>query len=226
MVQASALDAADAERLTALVQSSSEGGDDDVDAPAGAVYEGHSGGILETLGDLLEKAKSQLDAARKKETTNLYNFEMLKQSLEDQIKFGNKELEAAKKGLAASGEAKATAEGDLEVTTKDLNADIKTLADTHHDCMTTASNFEAETKSRAEELKALAEAKKVIVETTSGATDLSYGLAQVSLLQLTAPRQVVRFVRDLAHKQHSTALAQLASRLDSAMRFPGEEDSF
>merc|ERR1719221_262443 len=110
---------------------------------------------------------------------------MLKQSLLDQIKFGNKEHSDAKKGLAASGEKKAIAEGDLEVTTKDLNADIKTLADTHHDCMTTASNFEAETKSRAEELKALAEAKKVIVATTSGATDFSYGLAQVSLLQLT-----------------------------------------
>merc|ERR1719262_1415467 len=229
MVQASALDAADAQRLTALVQedqpvyTSSEG---DSGAPEGVVYEGHSGGILETLGDLLEEAKGQLDAARKKETTNLNNFELLKQSLKDQIKFGNAELDKAKKGLAASGEAKATAEGDLAVTTKDLNSDIQTLADTHHDCMTTASNFEAETKSRAEELAAMAEAKKILVETTSGATSLSYGLAQVSLLQLSAPRQVVRFVRDLAHKQHSTALAQLASRLDSAMRFPGEEDSF
>merc|ERR1719333_1532448 len=224
MVQASALNAADAERLTALVQSSD--GDNDVGAPAGAVYEGHSGGILETLGDLLEKAKSQLDAARKKETTNLYNFEMLKQSLEDQIKFGNAELVKAKKGLAASGEKKATAEGDLAVTTTDLNSDIKTLAETHHDCMTTASNFEAETKSRGEELSALAAAKKVIVETTSGATDLSYGLAQVSLLQLSSglPSQAVRFVRDLAHKQKSTALAQLASRLDSAVRFGSGDD--
>merc|ERR1719333_415206 len=222
MVQASALNAADAERLTALVQSSD--GDNDVGAPAGAVYEGHSGGILDTLGDLLEKAKSQLDAARKKETTNLYNFEMLKQSLEDQIKFGNAELAKAKKGLAASGEKKATAEGDLAVTTTDLNSDIKTLAETHHDCMTTASNFEAETKSRGEELSALAAAKKVIVETTSGAESLSYGLAQVSLLQLASGRalvvpQVVRFVRDLAHKQKSTMLAQLASRMESAVRY-------
>merc|ERR1719310_942823 len=31
--------------------------------------------------------------------------------------------------------------------------------------------------------------------------------------------EVVRFVRDLAHKQKSTMLAQLASRLDSAMRY-------
>jgi hypothetical protein len=228
MVQASALNAADADRLTALVQSSSADGDSDVNAPAGAVYEGHSGGILATLGDLLDKAKSQLDAARKKETTNLYNFQMLEQSLADQIKFGNAELDKAKKGLAASGEKKAAAEGDLEVTTKDLNSDIQTLADTHHDCMTTASNFEAETKSRGEELEAMAQAKKVIVETTSGATELSYGLTQVSLLQLSSgtPSRAVRFVRELANKHKSTALAQLASRLDSALRYSSGDDIF
>merc|ERR1719453_2809922 len=164
MVQASALNAADAERLTALVQSSSSddqpvytSSEGDSGAPEGAVYEGHSGGILDVLGNLLEEAKEQLDAARKKETTNLNNFELLKQSLKDQIKFGNAELDKAKKGLAASGEKKATAEGDLEVTTKDLNGDIKTLADTHHDCMTKASEYEAETKSRGEELAAMAE---------------------------------------------------------------------
>merc|ERR1719191_2585573 len=146
---------------------------------------------------------------------------MLEQSLEDQIKFGNAELAKAKKGLAASGEKKATAEGDLEVTTKDLNSDISTLADLHHNCMTKASEFEAETKSRAEELKAMAEAKKVLVETTSGATSLSYGLDQVSLLQLKAGREfnVERFVRELATKQKSTLLAQLASRISSAVRF-------
>jgi predicted nucleic acid-binding Zn-ribbon protein len=226
IVQASGLNAADAQRLTAFVQedqdqpvyTSSEG---DIGAPEGAVYEGHSGGILVTLGDLLDKAKSQLDAARKKETTNLNNFELLAQSLKDQIKFGEAELAKAKKGLAASGEKKATAEGDLAVTTKDLNSDISTLGDLHHNCMTKASVFEAETTSRAEELKAMAEAKKVLVETTSGATSLSYGLDQVSLLQVKTGRQfdVERFVRDLARKQKSTMLAQLASRISSAVRF-------
>merc|ERR1712238_485642 len=89
----------------------------------------------------------------------------------------------------------------------------------HHDCMTKAANFEAETKSRGEELKALATAKKIIKEATS--------LAQVSFVQVAAPQlstgtdlakyEVVRFVRDLAHKQRSTVLAQLASHLASAM---------
>jgi len=65
-----------------------------------------------------------------------------------------------KKSLAASGETKATATGDLTVTSKALAADIATLEDLHKDCLTKAQDFEAETKSRTEELKALAEAKK------------------------------------------------------------------
>jgi predicted nucleic acid-binding Zn-ribbon protein len=223
MVQASALNAADADRLTALAQTSSKDGDDDMGAPAGAVYEHQEGGIIATMTDLLDKAQAQLDAARKKETTNLNNFEMIQQSLEDQIKNANSQLEKAKKALAASGEKKATAEGDLAVTTKDLNSDIKTLADTHHDCMTKATDFEAETKSRGEELAAMAEAKKILVEATGGAAKLSYGLSQVSFLQLTSGSgeeiKVVRFVRALGKKHKSTQLMQLAARIASAVRF-------
>ena len=83
----------DASRLTALAQSSSQDADDDsVGAPAGEVYESHSGGILETLTDLMEKAEEQLDSTRKKETQDTHAFEMLKQSLKDEIKYSEKEL--------------------------------------------------------------------------------------------------------------------------------------
>merc|ERR1719243_221209 len=86
--------------------------------------------------------------------------------------------------------------------------------------MTGAEDFEAETKSRGEELKALATAKKIIVEATSGAQDISYSFVQVSMSSGAdlANFEAVRFVRDLAQKQKSTALAQLASRMVTAMR--------
>ena len=73
----------------------------------------------------------------------------------------------------------------------------------------------------------MAAAKQVIAEATGGAADLSYGLVQTSFLQVNskinsgadlANFEAVRFVRDLARKQHSTALAQLASRMAAAMR--------
>merc|ERR1712194_336083 len=180
MVRASLIEVSDASRLTAFVQSAQKESDDDDDAgaPAAAVYKSQSGGIVDTIQDLLGKAEDQLADIRKTEHKNKNNFTLLEQSLEDEIKFANNDLDAAKKGIAASTEKKATAEGDLEVTKKDLAEDVAAKATLHHDCMTKAANFEAETKSRGEELKALATAKKIIKEATS--------LAQVSFVQVAS----------------------------------------
>merc|ERR1712151_7433 len=80
------------------------------------------------------------------------------------------------------------------------------------------STFEAETRSRGEELKAMAEAKKVIREATGAA----------SFVQLAATsgsdQQAVRMVRDLARKENSAALAQLASRVSSVAHLHGPFD--
>jgi hypothetical protein len=148
---------------------------------------------------------------------------MLKQSLTDAIEFAEKDMDKAKKGLAESQEKKAVAEGDLDVASKDLAEDIKTKSTLHQDCMTAAEEFEMAVKSRGEELQALATAKKVIKESTGGAAEQTYGLNQVSFLQLEssadlAKFEAVRFIRDLARKSNSPALAQLASRMSSAMK--------
>jgi len=235
MVEANSLSSADASKLTSLLQSQQEDGD--AGAPAAAVYKGQSGGIISTLTDLFDKAEAQLAEARQTEVKNTQAYQMLAQSLTDEIKFATKDMDKAKKNLAASSEAKATAEGDLSVTQKDLAEDVKLLGTLHQDCMKGAETFEAETKSRGEELAALATAKKVIAETTSGAADQSYGLNQVSLLQISrlasgadlANFEAVRFVRDLARKQNSASLAQLASKMAQAMRFgsqSGTSDPF
>merc|ERR1719443_2747424 len=114
MVQATSLSSADASKLTALLQSSDA--DADMGAPAAAVFKSSSGGIVETLQDLFEKAEAQLEEARKTETKSVQAYQMLAQSLKDEIKYGNKDMDKAKKNLATSAEAKATAEGDLSVT--------------------------------------------------------------------------------------------------------------
>jgi len=220
LVDASTLTSADAKGIAALVQTQQANDEGDVGAPNPAVYKGQSGGIIDTLGDLLEKAESQLSELRNKETAALHEFEALKQSLEDKMKYETKELEEAKTGIAASNEKKATAEGDLEVTTKNLNEDVVALSDLHHECLTKAQDYEVEMKSRGEELTTIATAKKAIQETTSGAEGLSYGLNQVSFLQHSQEHgfQVIRFLRGVAQQQHLPALAQLTVRIDSAIR--------
>merc|ERR1740138_281895 len=201
MLEAASMNSESASKLAAFLQNDQEDGE--LGAPAGTVYEGHSDGIIGTMQDLYEKAEAQLEKARAAETKSVQAYQMLAQSLKDEIKYGTKDMDKAKKDLGASDQAKATAEGDLAVTSKDLAEDVSTLSTLHQDCMKGAEDFEAETKSRGEELKALATAKKVIAE-------------------------AVLFVRDLAQKQKSTALAQLASRMAQAMHVGGRsrEDIF
>merc|ERR1740122_514854 len=160
----------------------------------------------------MAKAKAgQLDKVRKTETAAKHNFEMLKQSMEDAMKFAEEDMAKAKAGIAESAQVKASAEGDLDVTSKSLKADTESLADLHQECMTKAQDFEAETKSRGEELKALGVAKKAIQDNTAGAAEQSYGLSQVSLMQISSSTdltnlEAVHFVRKLAHEVKSMDL--------------------
>lgn len=234
MVSASMMASADAEKLNSFIQGASTADAMEMGAPAAAVYESQSGGIVETLSDLKDKAEAQLDAARKKETESRHNFELLRQSLEDEIRFANKDMAESKKNLAASAQTKASAGGDLDVTSKDLAADVEAKSKLHQSCMTKAEDFEAEAKSRNEELSALAEAKKIIESQTGGAESFSYSYGQVSFVQQTKISsasdlrhyEMVRFVRDLAKKDGSLELAQLARRVSSAMHGRSSEDVF
>merc|ERR1719223_2485146 len=140
------------------------------------------------------------------------------------MKYASADLDEAKKSSAANEEKKATAEGDLQVTTKALNEDKADLAGLHHDCMTKASAYETEVSSRGEELKALATAKKIIKEATSLAQTDSF----VQLASSTKGNKVVHILKKLATAQASTALSQLASRVQSAIRLGSSsgEDPF
>merc|ERR1719272_66252 len=163
--------------------------------------------IVDLLNDLLEKAQTQLDEARKKESDNTNNYNLLKLELDDAIKFGNTELDKAKKAKAVASEVKAKAEGEMAVTVKGMNEDLTLLAETHHDCMTKANDFETTTAERAAELKALAMAKKIIIEATGGA----FAQSAESFLQIRtssgmrlatradlANFEAVKFVRSLS----------------------------
>jgi len=215
MVSAEQMSVADGKKLSALVQTENDAKDSEAafGAPAAAVYESSSGGIVDTLQGLLDTATEQLESARKAEVVAKQNFELKTQSLSDEVKYATKDLDEAKKSSAANSEKLATAQGDLTVTTKALNEDKADLASLHAECMQKASAYESEVTSRGEELKALATAKKIIKEATS--------LAQTSFIQLVSSskgNKIVHVLKDLANAQHSTALSQLASRVQSAVR--------
>merc|ERR1719482_1102758 len=161
VIDAASINSHDKKKLLALAQSDANEEDDTIDASAmlGApdpdAYKSHSGtsNIVDILGDMREKAESQLDEARKTEMNSKHNYDMLKQSLEDEIAVDKKELAEAKATKSGGEETKATAEGDLDVTQKDLADASKVLGSIHQDCMLQATDHEVSVKSRAEELK-------------------------------------------------------------------------
>jgi cell division protein FtsB len=149
---------------------------------------------------------------------------MLKQSLEDANKNGEKDLADEKATKKAAEEEKATDEKDLQMTVKALTDAETKLADTKASCMGIAADHEASVASRNEELKMIAEAKKVLTETSSGAVGQTYSLLQVSENSKMKTRadlkraEVLSKVKNLAKHFHSSALAQLASRIEAAVK--------
>jgi len=230
VIDAAGFAGVDKQKLVALVQSQNSD-DQEPGAPEAAVYKTHSSGILDVLEDMKEKAEGSLSDLRKEETNSKHNFEMLKQSLEDQMTADTKDMEDEKAAKAEAAEGKATAEGDLAETVKLLKNTKDALATASATCMQVAADHEATVKARNEELKAIATATKILEDTTSGAASQTYSLLQVARLQSRsdlAGLEVVQLVKQLAKKHHSSALAQLASRMTAAIRFgaSGGEDPF
>jgi len=217
VMDAASFSIADKTKLVALVQSRQNDQDEDAGAPAGAVFKSSSGGILEVLQDMKEKAEDELASLRKEETSAKNNFDMLKQSLDDSMAADNKDMEDEKSARATAEEDKAGAEGELSSLAGSLKETEAELDTVRNDCMQTAADHSDSKKSRAEELKVIAEAKKILEDSSGGAVADTYSFIQTR--KDLANREVVVIVQKLAKEQNSAALTQLASRIATVLKF-------
>jgi len=187
ILNAAALSLHDKKKLQSMLQEGQQSASEDefgldsvMGAPAPDAYKGHSGGIVDVLQDMLDKAEDQLAEARKEEMTAKHEYDMLKQSISDALKFAKEDKADAEKQMAAAEEEKAVAEGDLDVTTKDLADAEETYKNIGAECMTQAQAHDVSKQSREEELKALAEAKKILQTMTGGAQNQAYSFLQTA----------------------------------------------
>merc|ERR1719316_281615 len=101
--------------VQSLIQSTSTDGDEDLSLQPQAktsAYEGHGGGILDTLSDMKEKAEATLSDARTAEMKAQHGYEMLKQSLDTEISTMQKRMSEAtteKSSLESSSSSSADA---------------------------------------------------------------------------------------------------------------------
>ena len=238
MIDAAALSLHDKQKLLGLVQNSEQQQEQDDDmetdlgAPAAKAYETRSESIVDVLEDLKQKAVTQLEEARREEMNAKHNFELLKQSLEDQISVDTKDLSDSKLMMHDAAETKATAKGEMGNSQKVLVDAQNVLKNMKSDCTQKAADHESTVQNRAAELKALAAAKKAIQQMTTGAASVTYDSSS-SFLQIEnidsvnsnirtgvdlANFEVVNLVRKLAKEERSAALEQLASRISAAIR--------
>merc|ERR1719301_337801 len=123
VIDAASFSSHDKQTLVTLMQNRQNSDEDDAElgAPAPDAYKSHSGGIVDVLGDMKDKAEGELAEARKAEMNAQHNYDMLKQSLDDEIKAANHYKTEAEEMMSEAESTKATAEGDLQVTMKDLD---------------------------------------------------------------------------------------------------------
>jgi chromosome segregation ATPase len=151
--------------LSNLMQTAVDSGDDlMLDQPQAKVsaYESHSGGIVEQIGDMKEKAEETLSGARNTEMKEEHNFQMMAQSLNDGIANCKEKLSSAKSSIAAYTEANGKAKGELEETTKTKAADSAYLETLKQECSSTAAAWEERQKSAKEEMAVIEKAKSIL----------------------------------------------------------------
>eukprot|EP00933_Yihiella_yeosuensis_P023413 TRINITY_DN18231_c0_g2_i1.p1 TRINITY_DN18231_c0_g2~~TRINITY_DN18231_c0_g2_i1.p1 ORF type:complete len:693 (-),score=245.36 TRINITY_DN18231_c0_g2_i1:129-2207(-) len=220
VVQAAALSSDDAKSLQRLIQSDelSLGG------PEAAAYDMQSHSIVDVLQDLEEKAEKELVELRQKEAAAKHNFDLLAQSLKDQVSVSKGELEEQKAAKATGDRKASAAKGEKDAAQKGLDEATKTLAKVKTSCKDTAESHEESKKSRAAEIDAIAVAVKALKESVGEAASRLYGAASfMQVSAITTPEalnavEVETILRQVAEKDHSPAMAQLTRTVSKAAR--------
>eukprot|EP00933_Yihiella_yeosuensis_P035539 TRINITY_DN290_c0_g2_i1.p1 TRINITY_DN290_c0_g2~~TRINITY_DN290_c0_g2_i1.p1 ORF type:complete len:692 (+),score=277.94 TRINITY_DN290_c0_g2_i1:102-2177(+) len=220
VVNAAAMPTVDKNSLMSFVESATS------QAPAAPVYTSKSNGILDLLGDMKDKARSELNDVESQAAQNLHSFKMLRQSLEAQLSADKQEMQEVTAQKTDAAETKAGAETTLGVTTKDLEADKKALAEYEASCTQADTGYAASKKSRAEELEALKKAADVIKEKTGNADASQYkeapSFAQISMHadsdHAGDQYAAADILRRLADKSKSSDISKLATNVESLVQ--------
>jgi len=125
-------------------------------------YESKSGGIMDILEETKDKAEAELSDARKAEMEAKHSYEMIRQSLENEISTKKEKLAECQSQKSSSEEAKGSAEGEMKETEKSKAMDSETLETLKSECQGKAVEWEERLKSAKGEMGALDKAKEIL----------------------------------------------------------------
>jgi len=213
IIEASWVNEHDRKVVQSLLQSGES--DEDLEFQPQATttsYSSQSGGIVDTLEDMQEKAEASLSSTRKDEMEAAHSFALLKQSLEDEISVSKKQLSQATLQKSNTEEELHAAEEDLTTTKKVLADDESYLAELKESCTAKATEWSIRLKDAGEETAAIEKAKEIL------STGVKVFLQTSSMTRTTdedveqAQRRAaaVRTLRGLAKKYNTFGLLELS----------------
>jgi len=147
--------------LEALVQTGTFEGQPQAKQVA---YESKSGGIVDKIEEMKEKAEETLTEARNEETKNQQEFSMLEQSLSNGIKVAEEKISDSKSMIGAKTEELNQAKADQTETMAARAADEKYVANLKHECQSSAAGWAGRQESAKAEMGAINKAIEILSE--------------------------------------------------------------
>merc|ERR1719201_1500604 len=198
-----------------VVQSLLQAAQADGDEQQPVAYSSASGGIVDTLTDMRDKAEESLSSTRKDEMEAAHAYALLKQGLDDGVAVAKKQLTEDTLMRSTTEEELHEAEAALAETQKVLATDSDYLAELKQSCESKAVQWTARKKSAAEEMAAIEQAKTTLSEGVPTFLQTGARVQAAADSEDEVRDQAAKLLRSLAHKEQSYALAQLAIRVRS-----------
>jgi hypothetical protein len=214
--------------LQGLMQTQVVAGDDSdlkLKQPQATVsaYESKSGGIVEQIGDMKEKAEETLSGARTTEMKEAHNHDMMSQSLTDGLNNLKDKLSIAKSTIAATAQETGKAKGELTETKKTRAADVAYLESLTAECAEASKGWGERQASAKEEMAVIEKAKSILAGGVRVLTQVdghpSAGLLQTNKgdddveddKETRMRNNLVGKLKGLSHQFKSYALMELVS---------------
>jgi len=231
MIDAAWVTSGNKRNLKAFLQSQDKANEDDdltISQPQATVtaYESKSGGIVEEIEEMKQKAEETLSDARQTEMKENHNYNMIAQSLNDGISLLKEKLGDAKSSKAATEEENGKAKAELTETKKSKAADETYAATLTQDCQATHLQWEERQASAKGEMAAIDKAKEILSEGVKVFVQFSNKKAskknagdfdddEAEDKQTQVRRRLAEKLKDLSHTFKSYALMEMVSAASS-----------
>merc|ERR1719506_2055928 len=118
-------------------------------------YKSRTGELVQTLQQIKDETSTNRNDASREEASSQHALELLEQSLDSEIKAGNKQMSDKKMQVSKSQEVVASSTSELDNTNKVISETLKYLQEVETMCKQKTLEWKERTKLRSDEVTAI-----------------------------------------------------------------------